>query len=533
MKHRRSLLALLLALLLVLSMTGCAEKPQSQPEPPSTTATGEFPPNTEDISKPGTKTEFALAYLPEHGFNPFSCTSLTNRTVFSLLYEGLFTVTGDLRAEPVLCANFSVSEDQMTYRLKIAPNITFSDGSPLTASDVVYSLNSAKLSDFYAARLEHISYVSADDDRTLTIWLDEPYENLPLVLDIPVVKSSTRDDQIPIGSGPYAVRKETEGISLVRNADWWQHGAPAVDVPVITMAAQTTAIEIRDAFEFGEIDLVCIDPNSSNTAGYHCNYEVWDCTTTNMQYLGFNLASNIFAGDELRCAVTYAINRTQIVKELMGGYAVPTSIPCVPSSPYYDNSLAEEYDYDPEQFRSALQSSGVSTKNDPGIFLVCSEDPGKVKIAQYIARELEGYGLYLKVNALDYKSYVKALKANQFDVYYGEVKLTANFDLSCFYDPDSALNVGYATDLSLAEQCLDALENSGNYHTLFANVMRDGAICPILFKEYAVYMSRGTVEYLAPAVDNVLHLAGGRTLADANVPYDSQASAPDNSTDEP
>lgn len=531
MKQIRALLALLLSLLMVFSLIGCAKK--AQPAPPSTTATEETQPSTEETDEPAPKTNFTLAYLPEHGFNPFSCSSLTNRTVFSLLYEGLFTVTGDLQAEPVLCSSFSVSEDQMTYRIKLAQNITFSDGSPLTATDVVYSLISAQSSDYYAARLEHISYVSADDDQTLTIWLDEPYENLPLVLDIPVVKNNTRDAQNPIGSGPYAIKKETNGISLVRNANWWQHGTPAVDVPEITMAAQTTAIEIRDAFEFGEIDLVCIDPNSPNAAGYHCNYEVWDCTTTNMQYLGFNLASDIFAGDELRCAVTYAINRAQIVKELMGGYAVPTSIPCVPSSPYYDAGLAASYDYDPEQFQSALRSSGVYTKNNPGIFLVCSEDPCKVKIAQYIAQELESYGLYLKVNALDYKSYVKALRANQFDVYYGEVKLTANFDLSCFYDPEGALNVGYATDLSLAEQCLDALENSGNYHTLFANVMRDGAICPVLFKEYAVYMSRGTVEYLAPAVDNVLHLAGGRTLADANVPYDSPASVPDNSTDEP
>lgn len=526
MKFLKSVSALFLTLCLLLALFGCAKQPQTQQ--PSTLAAEQTEESaTEETSAPEKPTDFTLGYLPEAGFNPFNCTSLTNRTVFSLLYESLFTVTGDLRAEPVLCASFSVSEDQMTYRFTIAPGITFSDGSPLTAEDIVYCLISAQSSSFYSARLEHISYVAADSDLSLTVRLDTPYENLPLVLDIPVVKSSTRTDDYPIGTGPYAIKEERNKISLVRNSGWWQHGSPAVDVPSITMAPQQTAISLRDAFEFGAIDLVCIDPNSANAAGYHCNYEVWDCTTTNMQYLGFNLASDIFAGDELRCAVTYAVNRTEIVKELMGGYAVPTSIPCVPRSPYYDDSLAASYNYDPEQFKTALKSSGVITKNYPGTFLVCSEDPTKVAIAQAIAEELESYGLYLKVDAVDYKSYVKALKENRFDVYYGEVKLTANFDLSCFYTASGAMNFGYATDPSLAEQCLQALQNSGNYHTLFANIMRDGAICPVLFKEYAVYMSRGTVEYLAPAVDNVLHLSGGRTLADANVPFDTEISVPE------
>lgn len=535
MKRIKNAAILFIVACLLVSLCACAAgaKPKtaetSQTERPDDTILTDL-----QTEAPEEKPEsFTMAYLPEQGFNPFSCTSLTNRTVFSLLYESLFTVTGDLHVEPVLCDTFSVSEDQLTYRFELISSVTFSDGSPLTAEDVVKSLIAAQTSSYYAARLKHISYISASGDFTISILLDTPFENLPLVLDIPIIKASTLQEQMPIGTGPYFIKKNGAEILLQQDTEWWQQGSPVVDVDQISMVAASTANEIRDAFEFGSIDLVCTDPNAAYAAGYHCNYEVWDCTTTNMQYLGFNLASNIFATDELRCAVTYAINRAQITKNLMNGSAAETSIPCIPGSPYYDDSLAASYNYAPEKFEKALQASGIRTKDSPGIFLVCSEDPIRVEIAQYIAQELESYGLYLKVEALDYANYVKALKANQFDVYYGEVKLTANFDLGCFYDADGKLSFGSIFDPSLSEQCREALENSGNYHTLFSNIMRDGAICPVLFKKYAVYMSRGTVAYLDPAIDNVLHTAGGRTLADASVPFESEQAATQQTEAEP
>lgn len=468
---------------------------------------------------PAEKVErFSIAYLAGGGFNPFVCDSLTNRTAFSFLYESLFTVTSDLRVEPVLCDTFTVSEDQCSYYFKLVEGVAFSDGTPLQAQDVVNSLLAAKQSSFYAARLKYLASVTAVDALTISITLNTAYENLPLVLDVPIVKQANETEQYPTGTGPYRLVKTGDKLCMQRNHNWWQDGAPVIDVPEIPMFAASSATQIRDAFEFGSIDLVCTDPNAAYAAGYHCNYEVWDCTTTNMQYIGFNLASDIFKGDEMRCAVTYAVNRAELVKTQMNGYAVPTSIPCIPGSPYYDDPLAAAYDYAPEKFRTALKASAIQTKEEPGVLLVCSTDPTHVAIAQAIAQELERYGLYLKVDARDYSSYLSALRSNKFDCYYGEVKLTANFDLGCFYDANGKVNYGSMEDTSLSEQCREALENSGNYHSLFTNIMRDGAICPVLFKKYAVYMSRGTVEYLVPAVDNVLHTAGGRTLSDASVP---------------
>ncbi len=463
--------------------------------------------------------DFAVSWLPEEGVNPFTCKSTSNRTLFTFLYDSLFTITSDFIPEPVLCDTFSVSDDLQTYRFTLVSGVKFSDGTALRAEDVAASLRAAKDSEFYAGRLAHVSGVQAVDDATVEVTLDTPLENLPLVLDVPIVKSDTTQQDVPTGTGAYAV----SGQTLQRCTDDWHPNAPAVDVASISLVAATSPNEIRDAFEFGDTDLVCTDPNAAGSSGYHCNYGVWDCSTTVMQYIGFNRIAGLCANDTLRAAITYAIDRAQLINQELDGYAEPASLPCSPCSPYYDAELAQTYDYDPEKFSAALLSSGQEySQENPGTFLVCSTDSERVNAAQNIASALRTLGFFVNVRSLDYESYQDALKNGNYDMYYGEVKLPANFDLSCFFTLEGSLNYGGIADAGTLQLCMDALKNSGGYQALFTDVMDKASICPVLFKNYAVYMSRNTVDYIAPAIDNVLYVSGGRTLSDANKAYDSQ-----------
>ena len=77
-------------------------------------------------------TGFGLAYIPEYGFNPYSCTCITNRPIFSLVYEPLFVLGSGFQPEPVLCERFAVSENGKTYVISICEGVTFSDGTALT-----------------------------------------------------------------------------------------------------------------------------------------------------------------------------------------------------------------------------------------------------------------------------------------------------------------------------------------------------------------------------------------------------------------
>ena len=144
-----------------------------------------------------------------------------------------------------------------------------------------------------------------------------------------------------------------------------------------------------------------------------------------------------------------------------------------------------------------------------------SDSAVRVEAAELIARQLTDGGLQVTVNALPESEFRRALRAGSYDLYLGEVRLSPNFDLSTFYATNGALNYGGMADGNLNKLCAMALENSGNYYDLFESVMDDGSLCPLLFRTYAIFTTRGVVEGLLPAVDNVFHDANARQLADA------------------
>ncbi len=514
----KKLFALILALTVLLS--GCA----LVVEPTELTETG-----TEIIEIPTEPTEeeeekeFGLSYLVAYGLNPYTCAATNNRAVFSLLYESLFIVTENFQAEPILCESFKVSGEGKVYAVTFPEGLCFSDGTPVTMADVEASLTAARKSALYKHRLSDISYYVVDGERTLIFQLKTPYENFALMLDFPILKADTIESQTPIGTGPYYL----SGDYLLRNPHWWQTEPQVVKEEKIRLEACEETGELRDGFEFGGTDLVYFDPNSAASVGFRCDYEVWEAPTTIMHYIGFNIYSGFFANDTLRKAVTYVVDREALRNQVYGGFALASELPCSPKSGLYDEQLAEKYDYAPGEFISALQASGVTTspdyENHVGYFIVCSEDPARVSAAQYICQEMQKYGLKINLNILDSASYKKALREGNFDLYYGEVRLTPNFDMTEFFREGGNLAYGRIASNAMVSLCDKALENSGSYVEMCAEFMELARVCPVVFKSNAVYVTRGEITQMEPALDCIFHGKQLRTLADADKTYAIEA----------
>ena len=199
----KRLFALLTALLL---LTGCSQL--------------ETPPEDEDILFPleeqADTTEatalpevFSLPYLSTQPLNPLACPDGMQQTVASLLYEGLFHLDTALAPQPVLCASYTYDAEALTYTLTLRPNAVFSDGSPLTAADVKTTLTAAKASPRYSERLTDLKSVSGSGS-TVTLTLNRANSALPALLDIPILKSGTEKQDIPIGTGPYLYDGSTD-----------------------------------------------------------------------------------------------------------------------------------------------------------------------------------------------------------------------------------------------------------------------------------------------------------------------------------
>ena len=149
--------------------------------------------------------------------------------------------------------------------------------------------------------------------------------------------------------------------------------------------------------------------------------------------------------------------------------------------------------------------------------LVNSSDSLRVRVAYEISRMLNASGVVVEVVEKPSNAYEVALVERNYDMYLGQTKLSANMDLTPFFTTYGNLSYGGIDDVGVYTLCLQALENQGNYYTLHQRVMEDAYLCPILFRSYAVYASRGMLTELKPARDNLFCYSIGRTLTEAYV----------------
>ena len=514
MKIRMKFLVLVLvSALLAGLLSGCGSTTQQTAAEDSQREDNDIISDAINVSGDSAVTTFGLAYQSEFGLNPYSCTNLTNRTIQSLLYESLFTVTSNFEIEPVLCQTYDVSEDLKTYTIHLIDGVSFSDGTPLTAADVVASYEAARGSEVYGNRFYSLYSVSAQDEDTVVFIMSRPYENLLLLLDVPIAKSGTTGSSTPVGTGPYCLVADSSTSILMRNSNWWRDAYDAaVTVTTITLVETDTPTDVRDDFEYGVTGVVCTDPNSAAYVDYHCDFELWNCATTIMDYIGFNVSSGLFSLTQLRAALTYIVDRDAIATELYRGYGEPAVLPASPRSSFYDTELAAQYAYDPARFQEAVKQT--QARGSSAVFLVCNTDPRRVEAAEYIAAEAAKYGIELTVDSVNESTFKARVVSGNYDLYFGEVRLSPTFDLSAFFNGGTLCFGGiYSGDLT--QLSYNALENSGNYYDLHASIMTYGMFCPVLFKSYAVYATRGVISNMYPAIDNIFHTSNGRTLSDA------------------
>lgn len=460
--------------------------------------------------------EFSLCYYADRSMNPLTSNDFTNRTLFSLMYQGLFAVDSNYEVTPILCKQWQVSANNKSWTFYLE-NATFSDGTRITVEDVYATYQAAMKSNYYKGRFTHVYEIVEGEDNSIIFNLYNPFENLPLLLDIPILKASQIDSENPLGTGPYRLVETVSGICLQPVDSWWCEAELAVNATSIPLVAAETPSEIRDYFEFSDVGLVCTDPGTASYADYRCDYELWDCDNGVILYLGCNLLdSDFFKNSGIRSALTYAIDRQQIVDDIYRGLALSSTLCTSPRSPYYSETLASQYEYDSIRFIEALSDYGLVMNN--ATLLVNSDDSMRLWTARAIAEMLTVCGLPTEVDEQDTSGYQRKLKRGEYDLYLGQTRLSPNLDLSEFFRNYGAMNINGVADNDIYALCKGALANEGNYYDLLKAIADDGRICPILFSGNYIYADRGLLTDLSPSRDNVFYYDLGKTMDDCQIP---------------
>ncbi len=517
---KRRILGLLSALLALNMLTGCLpETPEAHVPTGDALVLEGMDPNAFNPTEEETPQELVLAYYPEASLNPLESNDFTNRVLFSLVYQGLFSVDSKYEATPMLCQHFRVSPDNRTWTFYITTNATFSDGSQLTVHDVLATYAAARESKYYSGRFTHIKNIALSDDGGITFTLATAYEDLPLLLDIPILQKDHLFDPIPLGTGPYIMENSLTGAQLRKRMDWWCDASVPAKAESIPLVAAQSPSHIRDEFEFNDVGLVCADPYSDDYADFRGDYELWEIDNGVLLYLGCNVAyseNDVFLDPELRTALTYAIDRELLVEKNYSGFAKAATLAASPSSPYYSTKLAENYAYDPLKFLSALNQYDPVLK--PLRLLVNKDDTMRLRTARDIAAMLTDLGLTTETVEVSTDKYLSNIvNRADYDLYLGQTKLSPNMDLSAFFGPWANISYNGISNANLYSLSLAALANSGNYYDLLKAVADDGRIIPILFAGYAVFTERGLLSELDPSRDNVFYYDREWTMEDAQL----------------
>ena len=498
----KRLLSLTLALALCFALAGCWETDAGEPQDfwemePETTA-----PTAERSAKADVLT---LPYLNSQTLDPVACSDGVQQVVGSLLYESLFTLDEHFEPQPLLCASHSVNGSTYTFTLR--DDVAFSDGAALTANDVLTTYRRAQVSERYAARFENIASMRVNRG-ALVITLKRADSALPALLDIPIVKGGTEKDPVPLGTGPYLFLTDTDGPCLVRNENWWR-GDPVSPERIALAPAKDTDTAVY-LFSAENAHLLTADLLGETPAASLGGVDMADAPTTTMLFLGFHTKRLILANASFRAALGTAFDRDAMVTTLLAGHASAAQFPISPASPLYPATL--ETPYAVGAYAEALDppaAEGAEPAEHAPVeltLLVNAENSFKVAIAEYLARQLTEAYVTVEPVVLPWTDYLAALENGDFDLWLGEVRLTADWDITSLVGTNGALNYGgyadAATDAAL--QTFLASESMATAAALCARLAAEAPILPLVFKTVTVLTPEGLIDGVSPTMTQPL-----------------------------
>ena len=491
----KKLCALFLALAMALSLCSCWEEDEKTDDFWNEELPLEEEPPQQQTAR---ISAFALPYLSNQTLDPVTCVDGIQQAVGALLYEGLFALDETFSVQNVLCRDYTYDAEKHAYTFSLRENVTFSDGSLLSVTDVLSAYRRAAGSERYAARFENVASMHIVNG-ALVVTLNKDNSAFPALLDIPIVKSGSEKNLVPLGTGPYLFLTDNEGACLVRNGDWWRSSALPLDrIALVPARDNSTGSSLFSSYD---THLLVSDLTAAGSDGSFGSVDLFDADSAAMLYLGFNTRHAPLKSSALRCAMSTAFDRDVIVSTLLSGHARATRFPISPRAALYPDDLSAPA----ASYAQALSDERVTDAHPKELTLLVNEESSfRCSVAEHLCRRLSVGALSVTLRAVPWEDYLKALETGDFDLYLGEARLTADWNAATLIGTGGKLNYGGYTDPE-SDRLLAAFLSDENTTTAQAYLRYFAAsapIAPICFKSVSTQIPAGLAEGLTPTAQN-------------------------------
>ena len=467
----------------------------------------------------------------------FQCTSIhytVALNVFDRLVEMMAQENGEVEIQPSLAESWEVSEDGRSYPFHLREGVSFSDGSPLTASDVEYSFTrllthpdscnqDAVESILGAEALEkgeadHLEGLKVLNDRDFVITLEEPFEAFLACISMPgtsILDQETTeaagekfglDSAVTIGTGPFILEDwTTEGMRMKANPKCWS-GPPAA--AGLDLRFLTEAEEEMMKFERGELDILDLD-ELGDSAEYFIQGDIYQNNLKKVQqigitYIALNESIEPLNDVRVRKALQYSLNRQALLNGVYSGRGlVENGIFCHGLKGY--NPDLPEIPYDVEQAKELLQEAGYPDGFELTVNVKNSATQWELTLMNLAADMWKKVGVQAKIQVVDESEFMRARKAGELACY--AATWTADFN-----DPDNFIYTFYGNAqntqfrslcypdkevmkrVTLARTIRDPEERIREYQALEQKIVQEDAAWIPLFSRQRYYVTSDRVE---------------------------------------
>ncbi|GMU74280.1 MAG: hypothetical protein AMXMBFR44_4770 [Candidatus Campbellbacteria bacterium] len=420
--------------------------------------------------------------------NPLLAQTDADRDLTILMYAGLMRALPGGELIPDLAESYSVSDDKTVYTFTLRPELYFHDNTPLTARDVVFTVKSAqdpRIGSLRAGTWDGVT-VEAQGARTVVFTLSRPYAGFLNNTTLGIMPQHIWEDiaaedfrgstfnERPVGSGPFALERIRENDGVVTNyllRPFKRYGLGEPYLSRIFLHIFGNEREMLDAYADGDIDAF------RGTDPYSMQQFIEDAEAVKRYPLPrtfgvfFNYNHNdIFTDQAVRKALSYAVNRDEIIENVLGGFGTPITTPLPPHLYSATATPAKTVD----DARALLENSGWTRDAETGVYTKKSMElsfsiktvnsPALKLAAELLQKQWNDLGASVSVELFDLAALNQSvIRTRDYDaLLFGQV-LSREGDLYPFWHSsqrnDPGLNVALYTNAS-ADATLEKLRTT-------------------------------------------------------------------------
>lgn len=418
---------------------------------------------TKQIEEAPIITTLRIPIVEFDSINPIVSKNQNIQDIARLVYEPLLNVSPEGKITLCLAKEWT-KQSATSYVIKLKENIKWQDGQTLYAKDIQYTVDRLKDSNvqsIYSYQVKDVNSLEVIDDYTVKINLNREVPFFEYNLTFPIMSFryyenenfvNTSKNDHPVGTGRFKVTNENGNLILKQNQNWWNLQNEQTKLTQIELIKYANMGDVYNAFKIGNIDLLTTQTINLEEYIGTIGYNQKQYTGNSLDYLAFNCENKILANVEVRKAISYLINKENIVSGIYKGKYKIANFALDFGSYIYENGRIA-YTFDTQKAKELLeQNSWIYSKKiwqktkdyktqKIRLNLVVNTDHTKrVEVAENIKNTLEDFGMDISIKKVSDSQYQNYLQNKNYDMILTGVYTGFSPDVTTYFGEGNLAN---------------------------------------------------------------------------------------------